>query len=133
MIGLKGKGWNFNWSDISRSAEIVYKITLGENLQGLIAFFEDPDKQAIHAINAEVAPYNLGSKSQGYVVGPTLFALVAKGARLTMPPKGDTNYTTPSYRIRDMHRWAVANGKDVEKLTPAEREQFIVKPKKQAL
>ena len=45
----------------------------------------------------------------------------------------DTNYTTPSYRIRDMHRWAVANGKDVEKLTPAEREQFIVKPKKQAL
>ena len=115
LIGLKGKGWNFNWSDIFRSAEIVYKITLGGNLQGLIAFFEDPDKQAVHAINAEVAPFNLGSKSQGYVVGPTLFALVAKhsidrgwggyvfleaktrlipyyteklGARLTMPPKG---------------------------------------------
>jgi len=45
----------------------------------------------------------------------------------------DTDYTTPSYRIRDMHRWAAAHGKDVEKLTPAEREQFIIKPKKQAL
>jgi len=45
----------------------------------------------------------------------------------------DTDYTTPSYRIRDMHRWAVAHGKDVEKLTPDEREQFVVKLKKQAL
>ena len=45
----------------------------------------------------------------------------------------DTDYTTPSYRIRDMHRWAAAHGKDVEKLTPAELELFIVKHKKQAL
>ena len=115
LVGLKGKGWHFNWSDIFRSAEIVYKITLGGHLQGLIAFSEDPDKQAVHAINAKVAPHNLGSKSQGYVVGSTLFALAAKhsvdwgwdgyvfleakprlipyyaaklGARLTMPPKG---------------------------------------------
>lgn len=115
LVGLKGKGWHFNWSDIFRSAGIVYKITLGGYLQGLIAFAEDPDKQAVHAINAEVAPHNLGSKSQGYVVGPTLFALAAKhsiewgwdgyvffeaktrlipyytanlGAKLTMPPKG---------------------------------------------
>lgn len=37
----------------------------------------------------------------------------------------DTNFETPSYRIRDMHRWAKAQGKDVEKLTPDERNQFL--------
>ena len=115
LVGLKGKGWNFNWSDIFRSAEIIYKITMGGHIQGLIAFSEDTDKQAVHAVNAEVAPHNLGSKSLGYVVGPALFALAAKhsiewdwdgyvffeaktrlipyyiaklGAKLTMPPKG---------------------------------------------
>jgi hypothetical protein len=30
-----------------------------------------------------------------------------------------------------MIKWARANGKDVEKLTPNEREQFAIKPKKQ--
>ena len=115
LIGLKGKRWHFNWSDIFRSSEIVYKITLGGQIQGLIAFSEDPDKQAVQAVNVEVAPHNFGSKSQGYAVGSTLFALAAKhsigwgwdgyvfleaktklipyyaaklGARLTMPPKG---------------------------------------------
>ncbi len=42
-------------------------------------------------------------------------------------------YELPPYRIADMIKWARANGKDVEKLTPAEREQFAIKPKKQAL
>lgn len=115
LVGLKGKGWHFNGSDIFRSVEIVYKVTLGGHLQGLIAFSEDPDKQAVYAINVEVAPHNLGSKSQGYIVGPTLFALAAQhsiewdwdgyvffeaktklipyyaaklDAKLTMPPKG---------------------------------------------
>lgn len=41
----------------------------------------------------------------------------------------DTTYETPSYRIRDMHVWAKANGKEVDKLTPAERDQFIVRHK----
>jgi predicted RNase H-like HicB family nuclease/uncharacterized protein YuzE len=38
----------------------------------------------------------------------------------------DTTFTTPSYRIRDMHRWAKVHGKDVEKLTTDERNQFLV-------
>jgi hypothetical protein len=40
-------------------------------------------------------------------------------------------YKLPPYRITDMIKWARANGKDVEKLTPNEREQFAIKPKKQ--
>lgn len=45
----------------------------------------------------------------------------------------DTTHETPSYRIRDMYTWAKINGKNVNELTPAEREQFIIQPKKQAL
>ena len=45
----------------------------------------------------------------------------------------DTTFETPSYRIRDMHRWAKANGKDVEKLTIDERNQFLTPNKIKAL
>ncbi len=40
-------------------------------------------------------------------------------------------FELPPYRIADMIKWARANGKDVEKLTSAERERFAIKPKKQ--
>jgi hypothetical protein len=33
----------------------------------------------------------------------------------------------PPYRIRDMIKWARTNGKDLEKLTKAERNQFLIK------
>jgi hypothetical protein len=45
----------------------------------------------------------------------------------------DTTFETPSYRVRDMHNWAKANGKDVEKLSTIERDQFLVRPKTKAL
>ncbi len=45
----------------------------------------------------------------------------------------DTTYETSSYRIRDMHQYCRAMGKDVETLSPIERDQFIVKPKTKAL
>lgn len=41
----------------------------------------------------------------------------------------DTTFETPSYRIRDMHRWAKEQGKDVENLTENERKQFLVDKK----
>lgn len=41
----------------------------------------------------------------------------------------DTTFVTPSYRIRDMHRWAKEQGKDVENLTISERNQFLVDKK----
>lgn len=115
LIGLRGKGWAFNWADIFRAVEVVYKITFDGQLQGLIGFFEDLDKQAIYAVNAETAPINRGSQSKAFLVGSTLFAIAAQcslewgqdgyvfleaktklipyyttkiGAKLTMPPKG---------------------------------------------
>jgi len=33
----------------------------------------------------------------------------------------------PPYRIRDMIKWARANGKDVATLTKQERNQFLIK------
>ncbi len=42
-------------------------------------------------------------------------------------------YELPPYKIADMIKWARTNGKDVEKLTPTERAQFAIKPKRQAL
>ena len=41
----------------------------------------------------------------------------------------DTSKSTPSYRIRDMHKYCKIHGKDIEKLTAVEREQFRVSPK----
>ena len=37
------------------------------------------------------------------------------------------------YRIREMHAYCVSQGKDIEKLTPAEREMFRVQAKTKAL
>jgi len=45
----------------------------------------------------------------------------------------DTTFETPSYRLRDMHRWAKAHGKSVDKMTVAEKDQFLVTPKTKAL
>lgn len=45
----------------------------------------------------------------------------------------DTTFTTPSYRIRDMYKWARDNEKDVEKLSTDERDHFLVSSKKRAL
>jgi hypothetical protein len=126
LIGLRGQKWAFNWSDIYRGVEVVYKITLGGQLQGLVGLFEDTEKQAVYVVNAEVAPHNRGSQSKGYLVGPTLFALAAQcsfewgqegyvfleaktqlipyyrtklGARLTMPPKGMSIDTVTSTQL----------------------------------
>lgn len=115
LVGLRGRKWNFNWTDIARGVDVVYKITLGGQLQGLIGFFDDRDKRAAYVVDVETAPHNRGSKSQGYIVGPALFAVAAScsidwghdgylffeaktrlipyyrakiGADLTMPPKG---------------------------------------------
>ena len=45
--------------------------------------------------------------------------------------------TSPSglrpYRIRDMHKYCKDHGKDIEKLTPAERDRFRVEPKTKVL
>ncbi|GMA99150.1 histidine phosphatase family protein [Pelosinus sp. IPA-1] len=38
----------------------------------------------------------------------------------------DTTFEAPSYRLRDMYRWAREQGKDVENLTESERKQFLV-------
>jgi len=36
----------------------------------------------------------------------------------------DKTAKSPSYHIRNMHKYCVDHGKDIEKLTPAEREIF---------
>ena len=58
--------------------DAIYSDEYNRIAPGANCFFEDPAKQAVHSISAEVAPHNPGSKSQGYVVGSTLFALAAK-------------------------------------------------------
>jgi hypothetical protein len=43
----------------------------------------------------------------------------------------DTKAKTIAYRLRDMYNYCVAQGKDIEKLTPDEREMFRVPASKE--
>jgi len=115
LTGLRRNGWNFNFRSLFIAGCTVYKVTYEGSLQGLVAFYNDIDLQAVKVVNAEVAPHNIGSISKSYIVGPTLFAIAAQysfncgqegfifldaktnliecyhrkiGARLTMPPLG---------------------------------------------
>ena len=115
LIGLRKNGWKFNFLSLFSQGFCVYKVVYNDVLQGLIAFYDDRDMQAVKIVNVEVAPHNRGNKSEYYIVGSTLFAIAAKysfecgqegylfleaktrliayyrntlGARLIMPPLG---------------------------------------------
>ena len=45
----------------------------------------------------------------------------------------DTKANTPSYRLREMHQYCINHNKDIEDLTPSEREMFRVPPRMQVL
>jgi hypothetical protein len=78
LTNLRTQKWNFAWSSIYRKGiYLIYKITVGGSLQGLIALHNNQEMQAVEVANAEVAPHNLGSTGK-YLVGPTLFALACK-------------------------------------------------------
>ena len=79
LIGLKGKGWNFTWTQIYGQCEWVYAIIIENTIQGLIGFSNTPDMQGvIYIANIEVAPHNLGKTKGKYIIGPTLFSIACK-------------------------------------------------------
>lgn len=78
LTGLRKNGWEFNFSLLSREGYTVYKVVYNDVLQGLVAFYNDDDIQAVKIVNVEVAPHNKGHQSEYYIVGSTLFAIAAK-------------------------------------------------------
>jgi len=80
LIGLKRKGWNFNWNDETLKNSIIYKLTLKDDnvIQGLIAVEINPKDYAIYARLVESAPNNIGKTKEYIGVGGHLFAIAVK-------------------------------------------------------
>ena len=79
-VGLKRRGWLFNWNHKSLQKSEVYKLmtTDSTEIQGLIAIEPNPDNFAYHIQLAESAPHNKGASKRYEGVGGHLFALAAK-------------------------------------------------------
>ena len=72
---LRRRGWNFNFLQLLSSGYILYKIVYNGQLQGIVAFIDDPDMEAVRVANVESAPHNIGSTSEHYAVGAALFSI----------------------------------------------------------
>lgn len=83
VVGLHSKKkWKFNWLDIwlSKNADftnIVYKITLDGEVQGLIAFHYDHQRRCVYVPDIETAPQNRYDNHGPYHVTSALFAIAA--------------------------------------------------------
>lgn len=80
LVGLRRKGWKFNWNSPDLKKTEIYKLTLqnDETIQGLIAITDFSRDKALYVNIAECAPHNFGSNKQYEGVGGHLFALAAK-------------------------------------------------------
>ena len=82
-MGLKKKGWAFNWTSPDLKNAEVYKLKVvgDDDIQGLVAITPMPRDMAVYVNIAESAPRNRGENRRYYGVGGHLFAIAAQRSK----------------------------------------------------